>query len=75
MAVNEVVLLYQVLVAKRKSKDSWELSSWRGTSIQECPAAKYSPGLLLFCFPFHACIGWELHKLKLRDYLCSCRCH
>ncbi|CAL1171967.1 unnamed protein product [Cladocopium goreaui] len=38
-AVNEAVLLYQVLVTKRKSEDSWELSSWRGTSIQECPAA------------------------------------
>ena len=38
-AVNEAVLLYQVLVTKRKSEDSWELSSWRGTSIQQCPAA------------------------------------
>ena len=38
-AVNEAVLLYQVLGTKRRSEDSWELSSWRGSSIQECPAA------------------------------------
>ena len=34
---NQAVLLYQVLVTKRKSEASWELTSWRGTTIQPCP--------------------------------------
>ena len=39
VAVNEPVLLYQVLVTKRKTEESWELQSWRGTSIRDCPPA------------------------------------
>ena len=39
VAVNQAVLLYQVLVTKRKTEDSWELQSWRGTSIRDCPQA------------------------------------
>ena len=34
---NQALLLYQVLVTKRKSEASWELTSWRGTTIQPCP--------------------------------------
>ena len=39
VAVNQAVLLYQVLVTKRKTEESWELQSWRGTSIRDCPPA------------------------------------
>jgi len=35
--VKQPLLLYQVLVTKRKSEDSWELTSWRGTTIRPCP--------------------------------------
>lgn len=34
---GQALLLYQVLVTKRKEAASWELMSWRGTSIQACP--------------------------------------
>lgn len=34
---GQALLLYQVLVTKRKDVASWELTSWRGTSIQACP--------------------------------------
>lgn len=36
--IGQPLLLYQVLVTKRKDMQSWELMSWRGTSIQACPA-------------------------------------
>ena len=36
--VGACVLLYQVLVTKKsEDRDSWELGSWRGTQILDCP--------------------------------------
>ena len=50
--LNSAILLYQVLVSKRKQdQDSWELSSWRGTQIVSCPqdhADKLCPGYNFF---------------------------
>ena len=42
--VNEPELLYQVFVSKRKAENSWELGSWRGTTLQDIS----SPFLYLF---------------------------
>ena len=30
------VMLYQVLISKRKEENSWEIGSWRGTTIVPC---------------------------------------
>ena len=30
------VMLYQVLISKRKDENSWEIGSWRGTTLQPC---------------------------------------
>jgi len=32
------LMLYQVLVTKRKDERSWEIGSWRGTSLVPCSA-------------------------------------
>ena len=50
--VGQALLLYQVLVTKRKSEASWELTSWRGTTIQACPADIADEMMLGGCFFF-----------------------
>ena len=51
---NTCIVLYQVLVSKRKQdQDSWELGSWRGTQIVSCPqdhADRLFPDMTLFRF-------------------------
>lgn len=51
---NTCIVLYQVLVSKRKQdQDSWELGSWRGTQIMSCPqdhADRLFPDMTFFRF-------------------------
>ena len=35
-AAGACLMLYQVLISKRKDENSWEIGSWRGTTILPC---------------------------------------
>jgi hypothetical protein len=35
-AASACLMLYQVLISKRKDENSWEIGSWRGTTILPC---------------------------------------
>ena len=60
--VNEAVLLYQVLVSKTKTEDSWELGSWRGTTIRVCP-----PEL-----DTSLCLGMDIFNVYIIRCVCVC---
>ena len=38
------LMLYQVLITKRKDERSWEIGSWRGTSLVPCAAEMAEDG-------------------------------
>ena len=68
--VGACVLLYQVLVTKKsEDRDSWELGSWRGTQILDCPDdladSMFLVGNIFSCSTFFLCalrafIAWML---------------
>ena len=70
--VNEAVLLYQVLVSKRKTENSWELGSWRGTTIQRCPPELETTlflGLYILNVSFNRCV---FHSSRRSNFCLNC---
>ena len=53
------LMLYQVLITKRKDERSWEIGSWRGTSLVPC-SAEMATALSLGCMMFPLAIPFLL---------------
>ena len=60
------LMLYQVLITKRKDERSWEIGSWRGTSLVPCSAemaTALSPGCTMFPLAVPFLLPFAQHTL------------
>ena len=53
------LMLYQVLITKRKDERSWEIGSWRGTSLVPC-SAEMATAMSLGCMMFPLAVAFLL---------------